>query len=64
MLDQARCAYHELMIGGSVRVFVDQNGERVEYTAANAGRLQSYISRLEAELNLPGSKFGPLNVYF
>ena len=45
-LAEAEKAYHELMLGQSVRVFVDQNGERVEYTAANKLALQSYINQL------------------
>jgi hypothetical protein len=50
MLAEAQTAYHSLMIGVSARVVVDQNGERVEYTAANAIRLQAYISKLENEI--------------
>ncbi|EMQ4336973.1 hypothetical protein WG681_004877, partial [Salmonella enterica subsp. enterica serovar Newport] len=34
MLKEAMDAYHQLNLGGSVRVVVDQNSERVEYTAA------------------------------
>lgn len=47
LLTQAQAAYHDLMIGVSARVVVDQNGERVEYTAANASRLQAYITSLQ-----------------
>ena len=50
LLDEARAAYHSLMIGASARVVVDQNGERVEFTAANAVRLQAYITTLENKL--------------
>lgn len=50
LLDEARAAYHALMIGSSARVVVDQNGERVEFTAANAMRLQAYITQLENKL--------------
>lgn len=46
-LQQAKSAYHDLQTGQSVRVFVDQNGERVEYSAANAVRLLGYIRQLE-----------------
>lgn len=46
-LTAARDAYHALMTGKSPRVIVDQNGERVEFTAANATRLYNYIKQLE-----------------
>jgi hypothetical protein len=49
LLDAARSAYHDLMLGKQARVIVDQNGERVEFTAANASRLLNYITTLEAE---------------
>lgn len=54
-LDAARAAYHNLMTGTMARVVVDQNGERVEFVAANASRLLAYIQMLEAECNaIPG----------
>ena len=49
-LDDAKVALHELMVGRSGRVFVDQNGERIEYTAANRADLRKYILELEAEI--------------
>lgn len=55
LLADAQAAYHDLMIGASARVVVDQNGERVEYTAANAPRLQAYITSLQ---NLIGDTAG------
>lgn len=51
LLTEAREAYHLLNTGRSVRVFVDQNGERVEYSAASASRLRQYIAELEATYN-------------
>lgn len=33
------------------RVVVDQNGERVEFVAANSVGLYNYIKELEAKLN-------------
>ena len=51
-LEDAEKAYHRLMLGGSVRVTVDQNGERVEFTAANRSALFAYIQGLKRELGL------------
>jgi hypothetical protein len=50
LLTEARVAYHALMTGVSARVVVDQNGERVEYTAANRASLRAYITELENQL--------------
>lgn len=49
-LADAQQAYHDLMTGGSARVFVDQNAERIEYTAANKNNLWAYINGLMAEI--------------
>lgn len=49
-LKDARAAYHQLAIGGQARVIVDQNGERVEFSAANKGTLYAYIMSLESQL--------------
>lgn len=49
-LKEAQLAYHQLMMGGSVRVFVDQNAERLEYTAANKQNLYNYIIQLRAQI--------------
>jgi len=49
-LSDAETALHKLMLGQSARVFVDQNGERVEFTAANAQRLRAYIYELKMKL--------------
>ena len=48
LLKEAKAAYHNLMLGTSARVVVDQNQERVEYTSANAPRLAAYIVQLQA----------------
>lgn len=66
-LDAARTAYHNLMIGRSAREVVDQNGERVTFTAANRQNLYSYIQELERQL--PGaapipSTYGPATFVF
>lgn len=49
-LDDAENQYHMVMTGQAARVFVDQNGERIEYTSANANRLQTYIHGLKVTL--------------
>lgn len=59
----AEKAWHELNIGGAVRVFVDQNGERVEYAAANRAGLRSYILELKIALGLPTGISGPMRVH-
>ena len=46
-LHDAEIALHQLKIGQSARVFVDQNGERVEYSPANRGALERYVSELK-----------------
>ncbi len=46
-LTEAQDALHKLMIGQSARVFVDQNGERVEFTATSSARLRAYIQELK-----------------
>lgn len=50
-LTVARDQYHRLMTGKAIRVMVDQNGERVEYTAVSAANLQRYIKDLEGMLD-------------
>lgn len=50
-LDQAKDAKHKLATQQLARVFMDQNGERVEFTATNMAQLDAYIAELEAEIN-------------
>lgn len=50
LIADAERQYHMLQIGRSARVVVDQNGERVEFTAANRAGLYAYITGLKAEL--------------
>lgn len=52
-LAEAQAALHQAMIGGGVREFTDQNGERIAYSAANPSRLISYIAILRSQLGLP-----------
>lgn len=63
-LEEARAAHHDLMLGRAVRVFVDQNGERVEYTVAKASSLLAYIQSLESALVSTPARRGPLYITF
>lgn len=49
-LAEARAAYHDLMTGGSISRFIDQNGESVSYTRGSVGALSAYIAKLENDL--------------
>ena len=60
LLDEAQAAYHKLQTGTQARVVVDIDGSRVEFTPANAGRLNAYILQLQGQL---GTSSGtPLNL--
>lgn len=61
-LADAEAKYHQLLTGQSARVIVDQNGERVEFTAINAARLSAYIADLRRQLG--GAASGPMIPYF
>jgi len=60
-LAEAETALHKLLMGQTARTFVDQNGERVEFTAANAGRLRAYIYELKLKLGKIDTT-GPMKV--
>lgn len=62
-LAEAETAYHKLRTGLQARIFVDQNGERVEFAVANHDRLRAYILELKGLLGLPTGITGPLNVW-
>jgi hypothetical protein len=63
-LNEARAAFHNLMMGGAAVVYVDQNGERVEYRASNAKDLSNYILRLETLLGIDTRRvMGPMSVF-
>jgi hypothetical protein len=59
-LAEAEAAWHALNLGNSARVFVDQNGERVEYTPANRIGLRTYILELRKALGFPTGISGPI----
>ena len=48
-VSEAQAALHQLATGKMVRVVVDQNGERVEFTMVNIGTLRAYIADLMAQ---------------
>jgi predicted regulator of Ras-like GTPase activity (Roadblock/LC7/MglB family) len=51
-LADASLAYHRLMTGRLASTVVDQNGERVTFSAANADQLKAYIDDLKSQLGL------------
>lgn len=61
-LEEAEKAYHQLLTGQSVRVFVDQNGERIEYSVASRANLAAYIQMLKTSLGQVST--GPMRVWF
>lgn len=61
-LTDAETQYHLVMTGQTAKVFVDQNGERIEYNMASATRLAAYIAELKRQLGI-GCASGPLNVW-
>lgn len=68
-LDSALDAYTRLTQGGAIRVVQDSDGSRVEYTAANAGRLYANIALLQAQYDaciagVPASVTRPVNFLF
>ncbi len=63
-LAAAEIAYDRLMSGKAPRVLVDGNGERVEFTPANAGRLAAYILDLQTQLGLAQVRvIGPMRTF-
>jgi hypothetical protein len=62
-LAEAEQAYHDFRMGNSARVFVDQNGERIEYSSTNITGLRSYILELKSLLGLPSGIVGPMQAW-
>jgi hypothetical protein len=58
----AEAKFHSLVTGSLARVFVDQNGERIEYNPANAPRLAAYIADLKSQQT--GCVVGPMRFLF
>lgn len=62
-LDAAEEAWHALQMGQQARVYVDQNGERVEFNSSNSMRLRAYIIELRSALGLANGISGPMNAW-
>lgn len=61
----ASAQYHKLMTGQAARVYVDQSGERIEYTAVKASSLRAYILDLADQIAaLEGGRSGPSGPMF
>ena len=58
-LQEAEAAMHDLSLGRQARVFVDQNGERVEFNLNSMATLRSYVLNLRIQLGLPTGIIGP-----
>lgn len=56
----AKAALRKLLLGQQVRVFVDQNGERVEYSAANLQALKDWVSALDSVCGATATGNAPL----
>ena len=62
-LAEAEEALHSLNTGTMARVFVDQNGERVEFAAANRNGLRAYIAELRTALGTTAAPSGPMTAW-
>jgi hypothetical protein len=63
LLADAKRQQHLLLTGQAAKVFVDQNGERVEYNNASLPRLAAYIATLEEQVNAANCPTGPMRVW-
>lgn len=61
-LDDAKAQYHLLVTGQAAKVYVDQNGERIEYQSANRAALAAYIAGLEQRIGSASVTLGPMRV--
>jgi hypothetical protein len=55
-ITRLEASYDAIMSGTAIRRFVDQNGETVEYNAANAANLLKLINDLKAMVDCTFSK--------
>lgn len=61
-LANAEEQYHLLVTGQAAKVFVDQNGERVEYAHTRRQDLAAYIQQLKDQIAGTNGT-GPMNVW-
>lgn len=59
LLDDAKKQYHLLRTGRAASVIVQENGERVEFTKADANKLAGYIVELEGKIAGTPKQLGP-----
>lgn len=64
LLQQALDAKHKLVTGQLARVFMDQNGERVEYTSTSITALDKYIAQLQSLVTPTCGVRRPLGFFF
>jgi hypothetical protein len=61
-------AYTRLMSGQTPRVIVDQNGERVEFTATSADKLGAYLTQIalaiQSKQQAPVTLTRPMDFWF
>jgi hypothetical protein len=60
-LKEAEDALHSLQLGNKTRVYVDQNGERVEFNLNSVNSLRSYVAELKSELGIRRRGSGPMS---
>ncbi len=61
---EVETAIHQIVSGQQVRVFVDQNGERVEFQTTNIQRLRAYYAELLALQSGSSRSPGPIGFYY
>lgn len=62
-LAEAETALHSLSLGTMARIYVDQNGERVEFTSTNVNKLEAYILKLKTKLGKQTDISGPMRIF-
>jgi hypothetical protein len=62
-LVDAQQAMHNITTGQQAKVYVDQNGERVEYQMSNVNTLRSYITELKSALGILTKPIGPMRFW-
>lgn len=62
-LADAEAQYHLLITGQQAKVFVDSNGERLEYTSGNRADLAKYIESLKTQIGGSVRTSGPMRPF-